>query len=298
MERIDEKAVFSRPKLLHATQQSQVVRVNYKLPWDDIKPEDCVLKFFLPQSRIAFEKERETYRLLNANPIRFDYANPIGYGEWTPAKYLKTIGKGIKPLANSNSESRILVLLLHFVDGTPLSKVPPSPTIAASALSNLASLHERGVVHGDISPDNILVSQGEDELKVFWIDFAASWGYASLRQVTWEMERAAEFFEQWVFLLRKHNLLRSLVFRRRTYCYPYRLRSPFLLSNVRLKSIPIEQLRPSIRQSQSTTSPCSRILSNSTTGNMLPKEPILPFTKPKILNGEANIASKYIGKAG
>jgi RIO-like serine/threonine protein kinase len=202
MERIHERAVFSRPKLLSLGQHSQVIRVNYKLPWDKGSPDDCVLKIFLPRSRVAFEKEKEVYCFLETTPIRFEYARPIGYGEWTPAKYLKTIGKGIAPLPSATSQASIRVLLLRYVDGTLLHNIASSSVIAASALSNLAGLHERGIVHGDISSDNILVSEEDDALKVFWLDFSSSWANASLKQVTWEMEKAAEFFEEWVFRLK------------------------------------------------------------------------------------------------
>jgi RIO-like serine/threonine protein kinase len=148
-----------------------------------------------------YEKELQTYDLLYQATTTFEFAKPIGYAEWSAAKYAKIIGKGIRSILDPN-DTTIFVLLLKYVAAKPLSEISASPEIAAEALNMLARLHELGVVHGDISRDNILVMDSQDGKTptVVWIDFAASWRFASLQQVAWEMELAADYFEQWVLV--------------------------------------------------------------------------------------------------
>src|SRR2546423_6665728 len=148
MQLIDERAVFSRPRPLKRGAHGQVVRVNYKLPWRKTKPTtDCVLKFFPASNRLAYDKEVEIYYRLEGNPTPgFEYARPLGYGEWTVAKYIKTIGKGIKPILQETPGATIFVLLLAFVDAASLAEVTPTARIAAAAFKSLGSLHACGIV--------------------------------------------------------------------------------------------------------------------------------------------------------
>src|SRR3979490_2284189 len=111
MNRINDKAVFSRPRLIRHGPQSQIVRINYKLPWRKTDSIDCILKLYPQRSSVAYDKEVGIYHLLYATATPFQYAKPLGYAEWTPAKYVKTIGKGIQSILDPN-DSTVLVLLL------------------------------------------------------------------------------------------------------------------------------------------------------------------------------------------
>jgi serine/threonine protein kinase len=164
------------------------------------QPESCVLKFFALKSRAAYDKEVAVYWWLhNSGRTMKNYSRLLGYDQWMAAKYVKTIGRGIKSILSKNPDPHIYVLMLKDIENSsPMSSVTITPAIAAAALTNLAILHETGVVHGDISTDNILVLEEEESVRVFWIDFSSSCTNASSIQTAWEMDRAAEYFSQWV----------------------------------------------------------------------------------------------------
>jgi tRNA A-37 threonylcarbamoyl transferase component Bud32 len=89
--------------------------------------------------------------------------------------------------------------MLEFVDATSLSSMRVSEKIAVAALSSLAALHSVGIVHGDISTTNIFLVQGDETSpEIVWMDFSSSWTEASPNQISWEMERAREYFAIWV----------------------------------------------------------------------------------------------------
>jgi serine/threonine-protein kinase len=69
-------------------------------------------------------------------------------------------------------------LLMEYVEGTPFSRLqlplPPEEAVAllAQALEGLEAAHEQGVVHGDIKPDNLVLTTGPDGAKrVKLLDF-------------------------------------------------------------------------------------------------------------------------------
>jgi RIO-like serine/threonine protein kinase len=93
------------------------------------------------------------------------------------------------------------VLMLEFVDAIPLSSTAISKTVAMAALSSLAILHSVGIIHGDISASNLFVREEEGSLNIVWLDFSSSWIDASPNQLSWEMDRAREYFSLWVCLL-------------------------------------------------------------------------------------------------
>jgi len=191
------------------------VRYNYKIP-DGITGK-CILKFFPPGFRLRFEKEIDAYNRFSERQ-EFDYDNtpdpipteaftprPLGFASWPIAKYSKTIGRGIDSLVRAGQEqagdseaNEILVLMLEYVEGTPLSHLNVSVEMAVAALSALAKIHNAGVIHGDISEGNALVHNEGGIINVVWIDFSSSWTRGA-RHISWEMDRAADYFAQWVW---------------------------------------------------------------------------------------------------
>jgi hypothetical protein len=204
MEDIKEKTIFSRPRLLSATPGSQVVRCNYKIPTARKRPDEvyeCVLKIFPSSFRISYEKELSTYRRLIESDVGISYPDPLGCGEWPSAKYIKTIGQRITSILKDSKDSTVFVLMLGYVDATPLSSIAVSTDVALAALSSLAKLHALGIVHGDLSTSNIFVDEEQEDnsVNIVWMDFSSSWTEASPNQLSWEMDRALEYFAAWVW---------------------------------------------------------------------------------------------------
>jgi serine/threonine protein kinase len=151
--------------------------------------------------RFSYDKEIGVYQRLKEKGIA---ARPKfrGCDEWSREKYAKIVGKGAKLMSlDDELEPSIFVVMLDYIQNSrPLSESIPVPLdIAKLALLHLAELHEIGIVHGDISHGNILLIESQEvPLEVVWIDFASSWTDASFEQITWECDRAAEYFSQWV----------------------------------------------------------------------------------------------------
>ena len=203
MELLDDRAVFTRPRVLSTTPHSQVVRFAVQIPPSREKSKEsfeCVLKFFTIDSQVSYKKELAAYAALAEQGIS-DCPSALGHAEWSSEKYLKTLGKRPKALIDSKYESMIFVIMLQHVHGSvPLSSIANiSPEIAKATLLSLSHLHAAGIVHGDISLDNILVTEGKDKtFKLTWIDFSCSWTNASQKQIEWETEIAAMYVAQWV----------------------------------------------------------------------------------------------------
>jgi serine/threonine protein kinase len=206
MEAIDGRIVFTRQRLLSSSPRTQVIRCNYSIPNGrprGRKPAaplpECVLKVFPSRFRISYDKEIATYTRLVGSDSTVQYPKPLGYGQWTTEKYAKTIAQGIRSTLTYGDNSTIFVLMLEFVEATSLSSMRVSEEIAMAALSSLAALHSVGIVHGDISTTNIFLVGDETSPEIVWMDFSSSWTEASPNQISWEMERAREYFAIWVW---------------------------------------------------------------------------------------------------
>lgn len=205
MNLIDDRTAFSRPRILSSSPHRQVVRFDSRVSRDGKKAGaiDCVLKFFTSKVRIAYDKEVAAYSRLTESNTTLRFPQPLGFGEWSSAKYAKVLGKGRQTLLEDDPDSTIFVLMLEYIGNShPLSVIMPiAPEITILALSSLADLHAIGIVHGDISTTNILVieKKGQD-INVAWVDFSSSWTNASSKQIEWELDRAAEYFEEWVYM--------------------------------------------------------------------------------------------------
>jgi len=136
---IDDRAVFTRPRVLRTTNRSQVVRFAAEIPHSGenlTESVECVLKFFTNLSEISYKKELAAYAALSEHGIS-DFPSVMGYAEWSAEKYLGTLGRR-KSLVNGNSV--IFVIMLEYVrDSVPLSSIANiSPEIAKAALASLS----------------------------------------------------------------------------------------------------------------------------------------------------------------
>jgi serine/threonine protein kinase len=177
MEEIASQVVFSKPTLISSSTRSQVIRCSYRLGKanSSAKLLDCVLKFFPCAFRLSYEKELVAYnRLLElseSSEAAF-FPTPLGYAEWSPSKYAKVIGRNLPSLLTGTMDKVIYVLMLEFVEGLQLDSVEPSEKFALSVMSSLCRIHNLGVVHGDISKSNVLISdEGQNALQFFsdWV---------------------------------------------------------------------------------------------------------------------------------
>lgn len=198
MKTIDEQWIFSQPQLLKVSSRSQVVRFKYKLSKKATNKSgrDCVLKFFPEPSRPLFDREVNAYDTLDKIGNSADYVNPIAAGVWSCTKYLKALGQGILPLTVSDNE--VSVLMLDFYDAPPLSSRRLTKPLAIAILKSLEELHSVGIVHGDISLENILLLD-EKPPHLMWLDFSSSWTDASNSQKNWERDRALTYVSKWVY---------------------------------------------------------------------------------------------------
>lgn len=197
MNPIDEKATFTRPRFLTSGFHSQVILCNCRLSGRSAdKPITCVLKFFPSRFQLCFEKEIHAYRRLLESNTTLKYPKPYGYAEWPTAKYIKTIGRNIVPLIGA--DNNVFVLILQYVEVGDTSSSSISLELAVAAMESLNLLHKEKIVHGDISIDNILAIENETTADITWLDFSCSWTDASMKQIQWEWDKAAEYFAKLV----------------------------------------------------------------------------------------------------
>jgi serine/threonine protein kinase len=198
MEPIDDRFVFSRPQLLSTGLHSQAVRFNFK-PVRSRKTSAelpvCVLKFYSPDAQISYESELSVYQHVQvAASAELLCPKPIGYAEWSSAKYAKAIGRGIQRIVDGG-DAPVFVLMLEYVEGsTTLSSVNVTPSVAKAAVSSLCKLHRLRVLHGDVSTNNALLMEEHDPARVVWVDFSAASMQAQERELALETKKAVEYF--------------------------------------------------------------------------------------------------------
>jgi RIO-like serine/threonine protein kinase len=162
---------------------------------------DCVLKFFPVGFRLTYEREIAAYnRLLDYYQLSGSALSPkpLGYAEWSSSKYTKAIGHNIPSLLKGTKDKVIYVLMLEFVEGLLLGHVVPSEKAIVAVLSGLYRMHALGIVHGDVSTSNVIISEEQEDAQAIWLDFGSSWTNASPQQLKWERENALKYFADWV----------------------------------------------------------------------------------------------------
>jgi hypothetical protein len=153
---------------------------------------------------MSYEKEVATYQqLIGSDAVALNFPKPVGWGEWPSAKYTKTIGRRISSISKDKNDRTIFVLMLEFLDVTPLSIAVVSKNLAMAVLRSLAKMHKMRIIHGAISTTNIFRLGDEESLEIVWMDFSSSWTDASPTQIAWEMDRALEYFAIWVYSMQQ-----------------------------------------------------------------------------------------------
>ena len=187
---------YQRPKLLsHRAGHQVVLSVAQNPEVGDATP--CVLKFFSPKCRDAFERELSIYDYREIEEAR---PQKLWSGIWPSSKYSEFLSK--LPSISRQSGSRVHTLVLSYVEGIE-AFVPSQPMefqkyAAKAALLSLRKFHSAGIVHGDVSVDNLLLQKSEDKLEAIWIDFSSSIVKASKAMVEHEWEQAVTYFSHLV----------------------------------------------------------------------------------------------------
>lgn len=192
---------FLLPRLLSHKPRSQVVLCDYIS--DESSPfSECVVKVFPPKGRVAYEKELSAYSVLEKEHKSISPRN-IWSGNWSAERYQEFLG-GMLPSVLRRAETEVSVIALSFVKGSNVfsPRLPTETRIAAvkSALRSLRSLHRIGIVHGDISTENVIIRSAGDHFFAFWIDFSSCNISASKKAMLHEWEKANKYFSQTVRL--------------------------------------------------------------------------------------------------
>lgn len=116
---------------------------------------------------------REATRLVVKRPSPRLRDDPAGRAlHAAEARALERLGgDGAPRLVESGDDAFGPYLLMSYVDGPRLDELPHAhetfEALAASTFEALASLHARGVVHGDVRPENLIVGASPT-----FVDFA------------------------------------------------------------------------------------------------------------------------------
>jgi RIO-like serine/threonine protein kinase len=194
---------FSRPKLLSHKPRSQVFLCDYSSTGSD-SVSACIIKVFTARDKVSYRKESSVYSLargsglasgLNALPTK------LGSGEWDATRYQEFIG-GKFPSAMRRSEVGVDVIVLAYIESFNAFGMSESLETrirgAKSALRTLQTLHTNGIVHGDISVNNVLIQRYRDSYTATWIDFSASVINPTRARIALEWRNAIDYFSQLV----------------------------------------------------------------------------------------------------
>ncbi len=104
------------------------------------------------------------------------------YREFEAARNLPQIDGVHRPLAYLAEETAENILVFPYIDGVSLSawvsraqrSIGSKLQVCTKLLEVLINLTDAGTIHGDLSPDNILVEQRGDDIAVHLVDFANS----------------------------------------------------------------------------------------------------------------------------
>jgi RIO-like serine/threonine protein kinase len=210
MNAIDNRLIFSDIQELSTNSFSQVILCNYRLPGRRLLTvSQCVLKIFTQRFVARFDREVEIYAELAAANTSLQYPAPLGSSQWSLDKYKKVLGRLASSEIENSGDSDVFVFMLEYVDAPNLSTIELTPEIAKACILELKKLHKLGIVHGDVSADNILYLKTEASFKVVWLDFASSWTSASSGMLAAESKRAALYFARMV--MNANNMFSNLI---------------------------------------------------------------------------------------
>lgn len=195
----DEPFTFLRPKLLSHKPQRQVVLAEANNVEGGTAP-PCILKLFSPKAIVAFERELSVYSSDGAQEVR---PQKLWSGSWKSSKYLEFL-RGNLPSILRKSDPQVYVLVLSYVES--IDALPPSQSTdlqihaVKAALHSLRVLHSAGIVHGDVSCDNLLLQQDDNQFFALWIDFSSSSVNSSVASAEHEWQKAVAYFSRLVHL--------------------------------------------------------------------------------------------------
>lgn len=188
---------LSKPRLISHKPRTQVLQCDYTD--ESGQACTCIVKLFSPRAKVGFGRERDVYWLGNVQKGNIT-ASALWSGLWTSTQYQSFLG-GNLPSMLRRTEHQVRVLVLSSIsNSTLLRNVGLSSRLAAvkASLQSLRALHDVGIVHGDPSADNVLIQMCGDRLTATWIDFSASVIKPSEFDVSHELQKATEYFAQFV----------------------------------------------------------------------------------------------------
>jgi serine/threonine protein kinase len=191
---------YLKPRLLSQNSKTQVILCDtFEGDIRNINP--CVLKLFHPSVKALYANELAVYELRSSIPDLVDIVpERLWSGRWSAGRYREFIGNGFPNLLRK-SDKHILVLAIEYIEDVgPLHVLPEDlrSYIVKAALHSLRALHTAGILHGDVSNQNMLVTKTDERYEIEWIDFGASSTAASPDLIALEWENAINYFSDLV----------------------------------------------------------------------------------------------------
>ena len=187
---------FQRPKLLSHKAGHQVALSLARNDEAGGGPTPCILKFFSPKCRTAFERELSIY---SCEEIEESRPQKLWSGTWASSKYSEFIGN--LPSILRKSDSLVYILVLSYVEGfeafIPSQPIELQKHAVKAALLSLQKFHSAGIIHGDVSVDNLLLQNNGDRLEAIWIDFSSSIVNASTAMARQSGSKRSLTFQTW-----------------------------------------------------------------------------------------------------
>jgi serine/threonine protein kinase len=193
--------LFLRPSLISHTAQSQVIEceAHDKSHGDR---QGCILKFFSPRAESALKQELAVYTKVKGDEELGGFVPRLLWsGTWPSQSYRSFIGRFPSLLRKSDRSVRLIAieLIINAIQNFPASEPPELHVYAIkTALHALQLLHSNGIVHGDISVDNIIFRREAEFYDAFWIDFSSAIIDASPEDVAYEWQKAVQYFSHLV----------------------------------------------------------------------------------------------------
>jgi RIO-like serine/threonine protein kinase len=193
---ITESLSFISPKLLSHKPHSQVILCSVRSAAENTKTQ-CVLKFFPPKANAAFRQELLVYsKATTSESLQEIIPEKLWSESWTASRYHKFLAN--LPSVLAKSDRKVDVLAISYIEDSDalIESEPPELHIyaAKAALRALQELHENKIVHGDVSVDNLLVQREFDQYFAYWVDFSQSRLNAKQRDITYEWQKAVDYF--------------------------------------------------------------------------------------------------------
>jgi hypothetical protein len=195
---------FSRPKLLSHKSRSQVFLCDYSSAGNN-SVSACIVKVFTTRDNVSYRKESSVYSLASGSLGLASGSNALpaklGSGEWDATRYQEFLG-GKFPSAMRRSETGVNVIVLAYIESFNALAMGESLETrirgAKAALLTLQILHTNGIVHGDISVNNVLIQRYRDRYTATWIDFSTSVINPTRARIALEWRNAIDYFSQLV----------------------------------------------------------------------------------------------------